>query len=356
MKHSLIIDENPGRANISNAYNRLLCDAIEAEGAVVREFSIKRLLTLQKPSILHFHFPEFIAGFESLSRMKKESGKLFLSLRLAKAMGSKVVWTAHNAGPHECPHPEAAKRFMSKWTGFVDGVIFLSEASKSEVIAKYAELSILPNAVIPHGHYKDVLKGGIEQKLARKDAGLPEQGLVIASIGAVRRYKNLPLLVKAFLAVAQSTDCLLVAGAYGEDALRQDIEAAAAGDARVHLRFGLLSELEMESLHSAADLLVSPYSQILNSGSAFYALSCSRPFLGPRLGSLPEIQAVVGDEWVRLYEGAFGAEVLREAMESLRTNPLRGAPDLDPFDWKLIGEATVEFFRNVIACDNRPGK
>ena len=57
-----------------------------------------------------------------------------------------------------------------------------------------------------------------------------------------------------------------------------------------------------------------PYRQVTNSGSAVLALSARRPILGPRMGSLPEVQQLVGEDWVRLYEGSLSHTHLAEAI------------------------------------------
>lgn len=345
----MIVDENPGRTNASNAYNRLLCDALEHHGAIVREFSAKRLLCGRAPDIVHVHFPEFIASFDNEARLRRESTKLFASMRLAKLRGAKVVWTAHNAKPHECPNPDGAFKLLERWHRTVDGVIYLSHASRDEVRRLYPALIDVPSAVIPHGHYRPVLSNSFDMRSARQEAGLPPEGVVVAAIGAVRRYKSLPELIRIFREVGKPTETLLIAGAYGEEALREDIVAAAGGDPRIHLKFGLLSDRQMELLHVAASLLAAPYSGILNSGSAFYALSCSRPFLAPALGSLPEIAAEVGPDWMLLYDGPLTAETLRRAMDRVANRDLQVSPNLGAFDWNTIGSATLAFFKELKA-------
>ena len=63
----------------------------------------------------------------------------------------------------------------------------------------------------------------------------------------------------------------------------------------------------------ATDLVVLPYRDILNSGSAVLALSFDRPVLVPRRGSLGDLQNHVGRQWVRTYEGDIGAAELEAA-------------------------------------------
>ena len=77
---------------------------------------------------------------------------------------------------------------------------------------------------------------------------------------------------------------------------------------------GSLPSEQVAAHLAAADVIALPYRAILNSGSALYALSVGRPVIAPQLGSLPELAAEAGTDWVEFYEGEFSAEKLRSAL------------------------------------------
>lgn len=80
---------------------------------------------------------------------------------------------------------------------------------------------------------------------------------------------------------------------------------------------------------------------ILNSGSALLALSFACPVLVPNLGSLGELQRLVGEEYVRVYSGPISATVLDDALAWLATVPRVRPPDLRHTAWEGIAELTL---------------
>ena len=58
-----------------------------------------------------------------------------------------------------------------------------------------------------------------------------------------------------------------------------------------------------------------PFSDIMHSGSAILALSFNKPVLVPARGSLPELQALVGTDWVRTYVGELTPEIFNRRCE-----------------------------------------
>ena len=117
---------------------------------------------------------------------------------------------------------------------------------------------------------------------------------------------------------------LIVAGEPRAAALRAEIERAAAGDPRIELRLAFVPDEALQVYLRAADLVVLPYEEILNSGAALLALSFDCPILVPDKGSLEVLRADVGPDWVRLYQGALSTETLSASAGLGRPRP-RGA-------------------------------
>ena len=152
---------------------------------------------------------------------------------------------------------------------------------------------------------------------------------------------------------------LLVAGRPNLTALGRDIEIDAAGDDRINLCLRELTAEEVAVYVAAADLIVLPYLEVLNSGAALLALSFERPILVPARGALPELQQEFGDAWVRTYEGDLDVGALQDAMEWAGSASGRKAPDLETRDWKNVGTQTMDAYLGVIslrdATDTREG-
>jgi len=101
----------------------------------------------------------------------------------------------------------------------------------------------------------------------------------------------------------------------------------------------------------AADLVVLPYTETINSGSALLALSFDRPTLVPAMGAVPDLYQLTGDNWVRRYEGELTPKILSDAIRWTQERPQGefDRPFLDKPDWNGLAWLTIEAFRSL--CD-----
>jgi beta-1,4-mannosyltransferase len=136
---------------------------------------------------------------------------------------------------------------------------------------------------------------------------------------------------------------LLIAGKPVPPEDAPHLEALAARDPRVQFELGFVRDDRLQLFFNAADLIVLPYRQILNSGSALLALSFNRPVLAPAIGSLPELAQTVGGHWMQLYKGDLETGELQNALEVSRSLRDQLVP-LEPFDWERIAVDTKRFY------------
>jgi hypothetical protein len=97
-------------------------------------------------------------------------------------------------------------------------------------------------------------------------------------------------------------------------------------------RFGHVADEDICSLFDAADVVVLPYEDVLNSGSAILALSLDKPVIAPLVGSFPDLQSMVGNDWVHLYQTPIDRPKLEATILWLRLRrthlALEKSPDL----------------------------
>lgn len=321
---------------VSNPYPRMLADALAANGVDVTEMNSGPRSYASDADVVFYHWPDMFFHRESPAQSLRALMTL-ARIALARRGGQRLVWLVHNLVPHDRARPPFAlgrAGFLSQ----LDGAVYLSEASRALAAEHYPRLSRIPALVIPHGRY-DPRPGhlpGDSPPLAGRAARL-------ALIGNVRRYKNPEALAAA---VARTADAeLRIAGECREPALAQALEAVASP--RVALDLAYQSDDDLERAVEAADAVVQPYREILNSGSVLYALSRRRPVMAPRMGSLEELQAQVGRDWLWLYDGDFSDAVLCDFLVWLRARPAGGAPDLSAHDWQRIGAELAGFLRGL---------
>lgn len=332
-----------------NPYNALLYRAIVRLGVTVEEASVWRVLRARH-DVLHIHWPEYVFNAPNLVKAVAKSAACVLLLSGLRVRKTRVVWTIHNLHAHEQWHTRLETRMWRWFVRHIDGYIALSAVGEAAALARYPELERRPGFVIPHGHYRDEYPDEVSREAARDALGLPRTARVVAFLGALRPYKNVPALLAAFRDLPGDDWRLVVAGQPLNPDLRADVERAAGDDGRIRLDLAFVPRDRVQIYTRAADLLVFPYRDILNSGSALLALSFDRPILVPNRGAMAELRRSVGDEWVRTYDGDLSAEALADAVAWAEATPRDGARLLRDLDWDEIARQTVDAYDAVRRC------
>ncbi len=332
----------------TNPYNAALYGALERPGVVVREFSKKRLL-LERWNILHLHWPDGALNARHAPAAGVRIAFLAAKLLYAKMGGAKIVWTVHNLRAHHTAYPRLESLLWRIFVPLVDGAISLSRSGQELARQRFPALAGKPHFIIPHGHYRGCYKNGCSKPEARIRVGLTPGRPVIAFVGQIKPYKNVPALLRAFLEELKNgcAATLLIAGKPAEAALASELTLLADGCANVACRFGQIAEDDMQFPLNACDLAVFPYREILNSGSAILALSFDRPVLVPAKGAMAELREQIGADWVRTYEGELTGAVLREALRWALETPRPTRCDLKRLDWETIAAQTLAAYQSL---------
>lgn len=333
----------PAFANAKhNPYNSLLYNGMEGNIDVV-EYSHKRAV-LQSFDILHIHWPDGFINQKSLAVTLRRMAILFVVTIVAKLRGAKIVWTVHNLLPHDPHHPRLALRFLTWFSARVDGLIFLSRNSMEAYRNKYGIGAGQVSAIIPHGHYRGVYKDMPERGVARSALNIPDNKKVVLFLGLIRAYKNVDRLIEDFIAADDPDAVLVIAGSAEPDYVEKlQTLSRRREDIRLFLQF--IPDDKLGEFYAAADVVVLPFRNILNSGSALLSLSYNRKIVAPAVGSLVDLRDAVGEEWVDLYNGEFGVDVLRQAL----TIQKAGTCNLDAFEWRVLSQRTMDFYVEAIA-------
>lgn len=330
-----------------NPYNRLLSEAMERAGAAVDEFTPARALS-GRYDVWHVHWPDDFLSIASPVRAVAYVVAELVLMALARLRGTRLVWTVHDLGPHESPHPWLEPWFWRAFVPLVDGYVTLSAHARREAERQIPALRAVPGAVVPHGPYRSAYPDPVPKADARAALDLPGEATVLAYAGRIRPYKNVPALIDAFRGWDAPEARLLVTGNPSSDALRQTVAAAASGDARVRLDLRFVPDDAMPLVLGAADLVVLPYAGILHSGTALLALSFDRPVLLPAAGAMPELRDAVGAAWVRTYDGPLTPGVLRDAATWAQATPRPDRAPLDALDWNRLARQTLALYRRVV--------
>lgn len=305
-----------------NPYNWLLYSGLRAHGVLVDEFCLTKWL-VGRYDICHVHWPE--SSFNaSLLEALPTTRALLLGLDRLQARGTKLLWTAHNLRAHERRAVRWEEAFWREFVARIDGFIALTEASLELTRQRFPELARRPAFVVPHPHYRGEYPDGVTRSQARARLGVGQDAEVLLFFGRLLEYKNVPELIRVVRSLKAGPGgrevSLLVAGRPRDRGVAQAVLHACGLDPRVRLHLGFIPREDAQLYFRAANLVVLPYREILNSGSAVLALGFDRAVLMPREGAGRELQRHVGQSWVHLYD-ELGTGPICEALARSFTLP-----------------------------------
>lgn len=283
--------------------------------------------------VFHVHWPDHLfVGRNLWLALIKPIFFLLLLLR-TRILGVPVVWTVHNLKPH---------RSMNI-AGRVCYRIF--RKSVASVVLMNASDDVLPNVpsvIIPHAHYRDWPVPPAKPNVV--------SACTYLYFGTISEYKNVESLVREFRNLPDLGHSLVIVGACEDPGLRRGILAEVRKDSRVSANLEFVADNLLWAQIAACRVVVLPYSEMYNSGSAVLALSLNKPILVPDSGANRELRQEIGERWVHTYTGKLTAESLNSAFESVRS--LSGVANLSLRSWARIGALYADAYRSVLAAES----
>lgn len=331
---------NPYTAVLYNAMTT--ASAEDGDPVDILEFRVATAWR-EKVDIVHVHWPEACVESPSRLRAVAKTAVVAFDLAVLRARGATLVWTCHNITSHEGHHPRIERLLRWYFMRLLGGVLHLSKEAATSAPAAIPALRKVPSAVVRHGSYGDDTPV-TERGEARRHFGLDPDATVLASVGSIRPYKNIPNLVRAFAATEFNRPThLLIAGSVSDPALREELEEAAAGVANVRLDIGWIEDDELGRYLGAADVVVLPYRRIDNSGAAILTLNSGRPVAITRSASIEDLAELAGDEWLRPLDGEVDPAMLL-GIVAWAEQPRRDKADLAALSPANIARETLTAF------------
>lgn len=335
----------------SNPYGALLTGALERHGVQVeytRDYSPEYLRRNSgRIQVLHFHWPHHDYFHPERRIMEARMRELAASLELARELGYKIVWTAHNIYPHNRLHRSIDHEFRLEICRLADAVIAHCPINARGLKERFGRSQRV--FIIPHGHFIDVYRTDFTRETARMELEMPQDVFAYGFIGGILPYKGIEELISAFERLSTKDSWLLLAGG-GPGGYPERVRRRIAGRPRVVSKIvdGDMQATNRDLLLylEASDVAVLPFRATMTSGSVILALSRARPVIVPALGCLP---TVVSPGAGLLYDPQ-QEEPLLAAMEQIRGWDRQAASvaaleSVRRFDWDGIAEATLEAYR-----------
>ncbi len=311
--------------------------------------------------VLHLHwvFAFALPGSRSVPAVRMLAQLWFgLILLTCRALGIRVVWTAHNVLPHERVFwdDRAGRRMLLKAASHVI-------VHDQRVVAELAGLmddaaDLPPMTVVPHGSYAGWYAQGMTPAQARDQLGLPAEAMVLLFFGRVTAQKGVEELATSFSALCtdrpETQPLLVIAGRCTDEGLARELARTAASLrdwVRLDLRF--LTDAELAVYLTAADATVLPFRTATTSGSVVLALTMGRIAVVP---ALPAFDGLPGETVVR-YD-PMDQDGLRSALATVCATPRtelarRGAVGRESTGtttWAEAGRLTAGVYRALVAA------
>jgi glycosyltransferase involved in cell wall biosynthesis len=146
---------------------------------------------LQHIDAFHLHWPEwFVSTPDDAERF----------VQLLQETGTALVWTQHNLRPHA--EVAAAQELYDVFAAAADIVLHHSAWGRSVVERRFAFRSDAVHAIVPHGHFGNLMAdlGPHDRAAGEAELGLGPCALRIGIVGAPRRDKRTEDFMRAFAA------------------------------------------------------------------------------------------------------------------------------------------------------------
>lgn len=314
----------------SNPYNMMLANSLRlVPEVVVKNFSWREALT-GRYDVFHAHWPEIlVTGTSPMKKLAKQGLFLVLITKL-RLTGTPWVRTVHNLDlPRGITRRERLLlRLADRWTTL--------------------RITINHSTTVPLGQAAETILHGDYTNWYSKHLSSEQVAGRILYFGTIRRYKGVPGLVRAFREIKDPALSLHVAGRLSNPDYERELRTLAAGDERVSLSFAFLPEEILVREVGEASLVVLPYPEMHNSGSALAALSLRRSVLVPRNEVNQALSDEVGTGWVHMYEGTLAGEDILRGLDAVQAQPDAAGPDFSARDWTIGGQKHVAAYRRAI--------
>lgn len=309
----------PGKT--TNPYISMLAAALSSTPGITTHYFSWRIAIFGRYQVLHLHWPENL--MVARTRTKRQIRSLLfgaLLIRL-KTRPTAVVRTLHNNRPHEGVST-VQNWLLEKMDKRTTWWIILNDAADPSTPSN--------KSTIPHGHYVGWYKG------------IPVPNSIpgrILYFGLIRDYKNLPVLIREFMEIVENKSdySLRIVGKPQTSAIRRALVQQISRDTRISATLDFVSERELANEVGLAEVVVLPYREMYNSGSALLALSLGRAILVPDNAVSRSLGMEVGEEWVLRYAGGLTASAIIEAISRSRSREPASKPNLTGREWTRVG-------------------
>jgi glycosyltransferase involved in cell wall biosynthesis len=264
---------------------------------------------LRDVDVFHLHWPEWLLGADpGLARA-------FVDLLAASKV--RLVWTQHNLVPHE--HDPAHDAVYATVAAAADAVLHHSAWGRDQALARWRYRPDCRHAVVPHGHFGDLMAdvAGVDRAAAEADLGLRPAQVRFGIVGAPRRAKHTVAFMEAFVRSTRPDVGLAVFSLGAGDPVPDDPRIAGRP-------YAFVDRAEYNRRLATIDVLVLPIDpdgEMLTTGVIGDAVGLGRPVVA---SSWPFFAEALGDAAL-VYEDLDDVPALVDALDDATLERLAAA-------------------------------
>jgi glycosyltransferase involved in cell wall biosynthesis len=273
-----------------NPFQRMVYSAFP-QGWIVRsadiETAIAALAEAHYPVVFHLHWEDVIYREAASIAVADTLVNVYLELLDAFIVaGGRFLWTVHNDAPHEPRFLEVDRRLRSQ-LAIRAHVVQMHSQVAAACMAPPLGIATSRVVVTPLGGFSGYHPDDIAKTQARRYFSIDANAPVFVTVGSLRPYKGVEVLLSAFAIVHQAKPetRLIVAGRTGQQ----------GADRFVWLRPGVLmlpryiDDATIQYVMRAADFGVFSFHRIMVSSSVLLAETFGLPVIVPDLPTMREM-------------------------------------------------------------------
>jgi glycosyltransferase involved in cell wall biosynthesis len=272
------------------------------------------------PLVVHVHWlNQVLAKARTVAEAEAATDRHAGLLDELGRRGARLVWTVHNALPHDTRFEEQEVRLRREVVERADLVHVMSPRTP-ELVADWFALPADRIYQCDHPGYQGVYPDWVTRTAARRRLRIDGDPTVLLLAGALKPYKGLLDVLDAVERVDEKRPgevVLVVAGKPDDAAQTARFLARATASPAVRLLPATIPDADVQVLMRACDVVALPYRRSLNSGVLALALTFGRPVLLPATsGSLAVVSGpdVAGAAVVYEPDGPNDSDSLTEAV------------------------------------------
>lgn len=284
-----------GCARMVNPYVRSLAEGLRDAGHRVDvDATLFWNLTCDY-DVVHVHWPQALFGWDLGGITAESVEKCQQRLEQLKSRGIAVCYTRHNVGPHANENPYAAELYRL-FERRSDIVLHMGETSRREL--SNGSEDDFRHVLVPH-HVYDWYPS-VEQAAARSRLKLGGRGPVVLSFGEFRTREERLMVARTCrdlgISGLQLLSPLLFVSPAGkrDESLFDEVRDIVRGH-WPDQRIGRILDDQVPDYFSAADVVLLPRLDILNSGNLPLAYYFGKVVVGPDCGNVGEILKETGN-------------------------------------------------------------